>query len=278
MNHLPQEKKLVILTALVEGNSIRSVERMTGVHRDTIMRLIVRTGKLCQNFMSKTAKDLDCYRLELDEIWTFCQKKQNRLKNEEKNNDSLGDQFVFYAIDPMSKFVPTWIIGKRNSQNALVFIKQIKSTLNGNRPQIFTDAFPAYIDAIDEVFGCEVDYAMITKEYDSVHIGPGRYAPPRVSGCKKVIIIGNPNKENICTSYIERSNLTMRTLMRRFTRLSLGFSKKLENLKTAVALYFAYYNFCWIPRTTRVTPAMAVGITPSPWTIKELFENIANTN
>jgi len=224
--------------------------------------------------MSRTAKDLDCYRLELDEIWTFCRKKQNRLKNEEKNNDSLGDQFVFYAIDPMSKFVPTWIIGKRNSQNTLILIKQIKSTLNGMHPQISTDAFPAYIDAVDEVFGCEVDHAMITKEYDSVHIGPDRYAPPKVSGCKKVIIIGNPNKEYICTSYIERSNLTLPTLMRRFTRLSLEFSKKLENLKTAVALYFAYYNFCWIPRTTRVTPAMAVGITHSPWTINDLFEAI----
>ncbi len=271
MNKLQGEKQINILSALVEGNSIRSVERMTGVHR-----LIVRTGKLCQNFMSTIAKDLDCYRLELDEIWTFCRKKQNRLNDEEKRNDSIGDQFVFYAIEPTSKFVPTWVIGKRNSQNTLVFIKQIKSTLNGNRPQISTDSFPAYINAIDRVFGCDVDYAIITKDYDSVHTGPGRYSPPKVSGCKKVIIIGNPNREHICTSYIERSNLTMRTLMRRFTRLSLGFSKKLENLKTAVALYFAYYNFCWIPRTTRVTPAMAIGVTPSPWTMNDLFETISN--
>lgn len=278
MNKLRVEKQITILSALVEGNSIRSIERMTGVHRDTIMRLIVRTGKLCQSFMIKTAKDLDCYRLELDEIWTFCRKKQNRLKDEEKNDNSLGDQFVFYAIDPTSKFVPTWIIGKRNSQNALLFIKQVKRTLNGNRPQISTDAFPAYIDAVDEVFGCDVDYAMITKEYDSVHIGPGRYAPPKVSGCKKVIIIGRPNKKYICTSYVERSNLTMRTLMRRFTRLSLGFSKKLENLKTAVALYFAYYNFCWIPRTTKITPAMAIGITQSPWTMSDLYKVILDNN
>lgn len=182
MNRLKTEKQLTILSALVEGNSIRSVERMTGVHRDTIMRLLVRTGKLCQDFMNSKAIDLDCTRLELDEIWTFCRKKQNRLKKKEKYNRSLGDQFVFYAIDPVSKFVPTWTIGKRNSETAFIFIRQIKNTLNGNRPQISTDAFLPYINAVDEVFGCEVDYAIITKEYELDHIGPGRYAPPRVSG------------------------------------------------------------------------------------------------
>lgn len=147
--------------------------------------------------------------------------------------------------------------------------------MNGNRPQISSDAFRAYIDAIDIAFGCNVDYAMITKEYDSEHIGPGRYAPPKVAGCIKTVIMGNPIEKNICTSYIERSNLTMRTMMRRFTRLALGFSKKLENLKAAVALYFTYYNFCWIPRTTRITPAMAIGIKQSPWTMRDLFETIS---
>lgn len=125
-------------------------------------------------------------------------------------------------------------------------------------------------------FGCNVDYAMITKEYDAEHVGPGRYAPPRVAGCVKTVIMGNPVQENICTSYIEMSNLTMRTLMRRFTRLALGFSKKLTNLKSAVALYFTYYNFCWIPRTTRITPAMAVGITSTPWTMETLYKKISN--
>ena len=163
MNSLKESKQIAILTALVEGNSIRSVERMTGVHRDTIMRLLVQTGRLCQNFMDRMAIGLDCSRLELDEIWTFCRKKQNRLKEEEKYDDSLGDQFVFYAIDPISKFIPTWKVGKRNRENALVFIKKIKSTLNGNRPQISTDAFKAYIDAIDYVFGCNVDYARLQR-------------------------------------------------------------------------------------------------------------------
>jgi len=132
------------------------------------------------------------------------------------------------------------------------------------------------IRSIDNVFVCEVDYAIITKEYDTEHVGPGRYAPPKVSGCVKSVVMGNPNQEHICTSYIERSNLTMRTLMRRFTRLSLGFSKKLENLKTAVALYFTYYNFCWIPRTLRVTPAMSAKIVQSPWTMEDLYKKISN--
>jgi IS1 family transposase len=276
MNKLKEEQQIAILTALVEGNSIRSIERMTGTHRDTIMRLMVKTGILCQNFINKTAKDLDCARLELDEIWTFCRKKQNRLERQEKHDLSIGDQFVFYAIDPVSKFIPTWVIGKRNIINAIIFTNQLKNTLNGNRPQISSDAFKAYIDAIDIAFGCNVDYAMITKEYDLEHVGPGRYAPPKVSGCVKTVIMGNPNQEHICTSYVERANLTMRTFMRRFTRLALGFSKKLENLKASVALFFTYYNFCWIPRTLRITPAMAIGLVSSPWIIKDLFEKITN--
>jgi IS1 family transposase len=276
MNKLKEEQQIAILTALVEGNSIRSIERMTGTHRDTIMRLMVKTGILCQNFINKTAKDLDCARLELDEIWTFCKKKQNRLERQEKHDLSIGDQFVFYAIDPVSKFIPTWVIGKRNIINAIIFTNQLKNTLNGNRPQISSDAFKAYIDAIDIAFGCNVDYAMITKEYDLEHVGPGRYAPPKVSGCVKTVIMGNPNQEHICTSYVERANLTMRTFMRRFTRLALGFSKKLENLKASVALFFTYYNFCWITRTLRITPAMAIGLVSSPWIIKDLFEKITN--
>lgn len=143
MNKLRRDKQIAILSALVEGNSIRSIERMTGVHRDTIMRLSVQTGIQCQNFMNKMAKDLDCTRLELDEIWTFCKKKQTRLEKQEKYDLSIGDQFVFYAIDPINKFIPTWQIGKRNLGNAIVFTRQLKNTLNGNRPQISSDAFKA---------------------------------------------------------------------------------------------------------------------------------------
>ena len=274
MNVLKEDKQVTILKMLVEGNSIRSTERITGVHRDTIMRLLLRIGKACRYFMDKEMKDLECQRLELDEIWSFVRKKQNRLTKREKRNKSIGDQYVFYAIDPVSKLIPVWIIGKRDKQTALKFMRKLKNSLNGCRPQISSDAFPPYPDVIDLVFGCEVDYAVITKEYAYEHIGPGRYAPPKVSGCVRSIKMGNPDKNKICTSYVERHNLNMRIFLRRFTRLSLGFSKKLENLEAAVALYFAYYNYCWISRTTRVTPAMEAGITDKLWTMEKLYKSI----
>ena len=182
---------------------------------------------------------------------------------------------MFYGIDPRTKLIPTWVVGKRNARNTLKFIERLDGTLNGVRPQISTDAFSPYVDAIEEVFGANVDYGVVIKEYESVAVGPGRYAPPRVRKVKKTIHQGNPFKRDICTSHVERHNLTIRTFMRRFTRLSLGFSKKLENLKAAVALHFAYYNFCWIPRTTGVTPAMRAGIVNKPWTIKELLQAVA---
>jgi IS1 family transposase len=271
MNRLKEEKQIAILSMLVEGNSIRSIERMTGVHRDTIMRLMVRVGERCQAFMDATMKNLGCTRLELDEIWTFCGKKQLRLSEREKRCDLLGDQYVFYGIDPVTKLIPTWTIGKRDNDNTVRFVKQLKGSLNGVRPQISTDAFFAYVEAIEMAFGSDVDYASIAKEYESVPVGPGRYAPPRVSGTVKRVYQGKPNSKYICTSYVERHNLTIRTFMRRFTRLSLGFSKKMANLRAAVALHFAYYNFCWIPRTTGVTPAMQAGITNYPWTLGELL-------
>ena len=274
MNRLKPEKQIMVLSLLVEGNSIRSTERITGVHRDTIMRLVVRIGNQCQIFMDSTMKNLECERLELDEIWTFCRKKQLRLTKHEKRIRSIGDQWVFYGIDPITKAIPIWVVGKRNARNTLRFIKKMKGSLNGVNPQISTDQFAPYIDAIETVFGCDVDYAMIRKEYKSVPVGPGRYAPPRVKKTIRTICQGDPDEDYICTSYVERHNLTIRTFMRRFTRLSLGFSKKLENLKAAVALHFAYYNFCWIPRTTRVTPAMRAGIANRPWTIGSLLAHV----
>jgi IS1 family transposase len=275
MNRLKPEKQIAVLSMLVEGNSVRSTERVTGIHRDTIIRLMVRVGSQCERFMQETMTDLDCSRLELDEIWTFCRKKQLRLTKKEKRDETLGDQYVFYAIDPVTKLIPTWVVGKRNAENTVDFVRQLKGCLNGVRPQVSTDGYPPYIDAVDLAFGCDVDYAMITKEYETVPVGPGRYAPPRVSRTKRYVCQGKPDKRYICTSYVERHNLTIRTFTRRFTRLSLGFSKKIENLKAAVALHFAYYNFCWIPRTTGVTPAMKAGIAESPWSLSLLTERVS---
>ena len=215
-------------------------------------------------------RNLDIDRLELDEIWTFCGKKQKRLTGLEKRNPLLGDQYVFYAIDPVSKLVPVWDIGKRDIFTTQDFVIRLKRALNGNRPQISSDAFSPYYHVIDEVFNHKVDYAIIHKEYSSVWIGRGRYAPPHVSGIKKRVSIGNPDERYICTSYIERANLTLRTMQRRFTRLSLGFSRKMENLIAATSLHFAYYNFCWTVRTTGKTPAMAANVTDKVWKIKDL--------
>jgi len=276
MNRLKPQRQIEILSMLVEGNSIRSIERLTGVHRDTIIRLLVATGGCCSRFTDRVMKNLDCQYLEIDEIWSFVRKKQSRLAANEKFDNAIGDQYVFYGIDPVTKLIPAWTVGKRDGQTVLEFVRRLKGSLNGCRPQISSDAFLPYPDVIDQSFGCHVDYAIITKKYETEHIGPGRYAPPKVSGCTKTIMMGNPNKDKICTSYVERNNLTMRTFLRRFTRLSLGFSKKLENLEAAVALYFAYYNFCWISRTTRVTPAMEAGLTNDPWDMKKLVEAISN--
>lgn len=275
MNRLKEEKQIAILSMLVEGNSIRSVERMTGVHRDTIMRLMVRTGERCQAFMETKMRNLGCERLELDEIWTFCGKKDRLRERREVNGPERGDQFVFYAIEPETKLIPAWHVGKRDSENTFEFVKKVKASLNGVKPQVSTDAFAPYSAVIPRVFEYKVNYGTIVKQYGTEAVGLGRYAPPCVKGVSKKAQWGHPDDRQICTSYIERHNLTIRTFMRRFTRLSLGFSKKLENLKAAVALHFAYYNFCWIPRTTRVTPAMEAGITKRPWSLGELLEGVS---
>ncbi len=271
MNRLKEDKQIAILSMLVEGNSLRSIERMTGVHRDTIMRLMVKVGERCQVFMEAKMRNLECSRLELDEIWTFCGKKDRRKEGKEVNGIERGDQFVFYAIDPETKLIPAWHVGKRDKVNTFEFVKRVKASLNGVKPQVSTDAFAPYRVAIPWLFDYKVDYGTIVKQYGTEAVGLGRYAPPCVKGATRTAQWGHPQDKYICTSYIERHNLTIRTFMRRSTRLSLGFSKKLENLKAAVALHFAYYNFCWIPRTTRVTPAMEAGMANRPWSMRELY-------
>jgi len=271
MNVTPKEKQIHILAALVEGNSIRSTERMTGVHRDTIMRLLVRIGKKCEAVSDKHIKDFHCHRLEADEIWTFVHKKEQRLRGRERLNPEIGDQFVYVALEPETKLVPTYLIGKRNVQTTFQFIKNLKKKLNGNgRIQLTTDGFGAYINAIELVFGADIDYAQLIKVFASSIVGPGRYAPPHVAEIISNIIIGNPLVEHVCTSYVERQNLSMRMEMRRFTRLTNAFSKKLENLKAAVSLHFWHYNFKRIHRTLKCTPAMEAGIADHVWEWDEL--------
>jgi IS1 family transposase len=271
MNALKPEKKLAVLSALVEGNSIRSTERMTGVHRDTIMRLLVEVGDRCQMILDERMRDFHSRLIQADEIWTYCRCKQQRLADEEQNNPELGDQYVFVALDAESKLIPLFVVGKRDTVTAHRFIDGLRQRLNGNgRVQLTTDGFRAYLTAVEEFFGNDVDYAQLVKVYGSEPAGDGRYAPPKVTEVVSTPITGNPDPRHISTSYVERQNLTIRMMCRRFTRLTNAFSKKLANLKAALALHFAYYNFCRIHQTLRVTPAMAAGVTDRIWNLQDL--------
>ena len=272
MNVLKMEKKLAVISALVEGNSIRSIERMTGVHQDTITRLLIRVGEKCTDILDQHLRSFRSHLIQVDEIWTFVRKKERRLTDEEKLNAEIGDQYVFVALDAESKLIPSYMVGKRDGQTALRFMLDLQNRLTGNgRIQLTSDGFRAYLDAVEQAFGSEIDYAQLVKLYSAENPGPGRYSPPRVSEVISTVINGNPNPSLISTSYVERQNLTMRMAIRRFTRLSNGFSKKLANLKAAVALHFAYYNFVRIHRTLRVTPAMEAGVTNRLWELADLI-------
>ncbi len=271
MRVIERERKVAIIHALCNGMSLRATARTLNTHRTAIQDLLVRVGANCERLMAEHMRKVECRYLEADEIWTFVGKKERRLKGEEKLNFELGDQYVFFAIDRETKLIPAWALGKRTTRTALDFLNRLKGTLNGQRPHISTDDWRGYEDAIERVFGMNVDYGTVHKQYVASNPGPGRYSPPRVSGVVKRSRKGNPNYFMVSTSIVERNNLTIRTFQRRFTRLALGFSRKLLNLRAAVALQMAYWNFVWIPRTLRVTPAMAAGITSSPWEVDTLL-------
>lgn len=272
MNVLKADKKLAVISALIEGNSIRSTERMTEVHRDTIMRLLINVGEKCSTILDQNLKGFHSKLIEADEIWTFVRKKERRLTDEEQLNREIGDQYVFVALDAETKLVPTFLVGKRDGETALKFMTELQSRLTGNgRIQLTTDGLRAYIDAVEQTFGADIDYAQLVKLYSAENPGPGRYSPPRVSEVISTVINGNPDPSRICTSYVERQNLTMRMAIRRFTRLTNAFSKKLVNLKAALALHFAHYNFVRIHRTLKVTPAMEAGITAKLWELSDLI-------
>lgn len=272
MNTLNEEKKRAILSLLVEGNSIRSIERITGVHRDTILRLMKSVGAKCQQILDQDMKNLNCREIECDEIWTYVAKKQKKLTPEEEGGEK-GDQYVFVALDPRTKLIPIFTVGKRSGYTAMIFMQELQRRI-ANRFQLTTDSFTGYFDAVDRVFGADIDYAQLQKIYTGN--GDGRregYSPSDIRGVEIIELLGKPKKQNICTSYVERQNLTIRMQMRRFTRLTNAFSKKLENLKFALALHFFYYNFMRIHQTLRITPAMASGITNRIWNWDELLVN-----
>jgi IS1 family transposase len=270
MNILKSEKQEMVIKGLVEGSSIRSIERMTGVHRDTIMRLMVSVGNTCEKIMDTTMRNLTCKDIEVDEVWSYVGKKQRHVGIND-DPDKVGDFYTFIALDAETKLIPVHKVGKRDLPTAQAFISDLSFRLS-NRIQISSDKLKVYVDAIEVAFGANVDYAQIVKSYEAEPIGPGRYSPPKVISVLKEYIMGNPDFSKICTSFVERQNLTVRMQMRRFTRLTNAFSKKLENLKAAVALHFAHYNFVRIHGTLRMTPAMAAGVTKELWSVRDLIE------
>jgi len=268
-NHLAPEKQALALNALAEGSSIRSIERITGVHRDTIMRLGVRAGKTCQRFLDEHMQNLDCKTIEVDEIWGFIGKKKRNVKPSDL--PGMGDAWTFVALDAETKIVPNFLVGRRDVKTATAFLSDLEGRLK-NRVQLSTDSLNAYIQAVENSFGGEVDYGQIVKSYSSEN--QGKYSPPEVVAVKKSVFVGKPNAANISTSYVERQNLTMRMHCRRLTRLTNAFSKKLDNFKAAIALHFWYYNFAKVHRTIRTTPAMAAGVVSSMLTMTDLVEMI----
>ena len=275
MNKLDVSEQATVISALVEGNSIRSVERMTGIHRDTIMRLMVRVADGCDRLLDEMMRGLTCPRLQLDEIWAYVGMKQKTARRLGKT-DEFGDLYTFVAIDADSKLVPCWHVGHRTADDTVLFVNDLRDRIV-NRPQITTDAFRPYYGAIGMAFNRNVDYAQLIKVFASeLNEGRGRYSPPIMLKCEREEIIGRPDPDHISTSYVERQNLTMRMQMRRFTRLTNGFSKKRANHAAAVALHFAHYNLVRVHKTLKMTPAMAHGISDHIWTVGELLERISN--
>jgi len=237
------------------------------VHRDTICRLLVEVGEGCAKIMDERMRDLSCRRIQVDEIWGFVGKKQRWITPQDDRN-RLGDMWTFVALDPDTKLVPAYRVGKRTRPHAVAFMTDLSERL-ANRVQLSSDALNTYVDAVERAFGADVDYGQAVKFYEAEPIGPGRYSPPRVVDQQKIVIAGSPDQAHISTSLVERQNLTMRMSMRRFTRLTNAFSKKVENLKAAVSLHFCHYNFVRLHKTLRITPAMAAGVDNRLWSLVE---------
>lgn len=267
--YVPQEKAVLALRLLLEGNSIRSTERITELDRNTIMSLLVKAGERCQSLMDDRMRNLSLKHIQIDEIWTFVQKKNRRVRK--GDSPEIGDQWVFVAIDADTKLIPAFHVGKRHLEDTRTFLWNLYARIEG-RTQITTDGLNHYRAGIPDTFGLDVDFAQLVKLFGDFGQGPdARYSPSKLTEVISKVRSGDPDPDHISTSFVERQNLTMRMAIRRFTRLTNAFSKKLLNLKAAVALHFAYYNFCRVHSSLRVTPAMEAGLTDHVWTIAELL-------
>jgi IS1 family transposase len=269
MNRLTDKKRSQIVAALVEGNSLRAKSRMTGASKVTILRLLESFGEACAAYQDKELRNLSCKRIQCDEIWQFCYAKQKNVPADKQGEFGYGDVWTWAAMCADSKLIVTWAIGTRGASTAFEFMHDLAGRL-AHRVQLTTDGHRVYLNAVESAFGSEIDYAMLVKIYGNDRENEARYSPAECIDCKPIAITGRPDPRHISTSYIERQNLTMRMGMRRFTRLTNGFSKKIENHGHAIALHYMHYNFCRVHQTLRVTPAMEAGITDHVWKIEEV--------
>jgi len=270
MNTLNNKQRAQLIAVLVEGNSLRATARICDVAFTTVLKFIPQIGMVCAEYQDKAFHNLKCKRVQCDEIWSFCYAKQKNVPKEKRGLFGYGDVWTWVAMDAETKLVPSFMVGNRDAQSAKMFIDDLSSRL-ANRVQLTTDGNKVYLEAVEGAFGCEVDYAMLVKMYESTQ-EETRYSPASCTGCKATTITGNPDLKHISTSYIERQNLTMRMGMRRFTRLTNAFSKKIENHAFHLALHYMYYNFVRIHKTLRMTPAMKAGVTDHLWTVEEIVE------
>lgn len=268
---LPLDKAENALRLLLEGMSVRSVERITSIHRDTILRLLVLAGERCQRLIETRIKGLEVRDVQVDEIWGYVGKKEGHKWNHEKDIPDIGDAYCFIAIERETKLVLTYHLGKRDALSTDKFIYKLALATGQNRYQLTSDGWKAYVKAVQMFLGGRVHFAQLVKVYGASREGEQRYSPAEVVDAVPCIVFGNPDRDKICTSHVERQNLSIRMGMRRMTRLTNAFSKKWENLEAAYSLWFAYYNFCRKHQTLRVTPAMESNLTDHVWTIRELL-------
>lgn len=269
MNKLTIEERAKILQLLCEGMSIRAITRLTGASKNTVAKLLIDAGKACATYHDANVRDVKADRVQVDEIWSFTHAKQKNVAAAKAAPDHAGHTWTWTAIDADSKMIVSYLVGGRDAEYAMWFMDNLASRL-ANRVQLTSDGHRAYLEAVEGAFGCDVDYAQLVKMYGATATAPGRYSPAECTGIKKIRREGNPDIDHVSTSYVERQNLTMRMHMRRFTRLTNAFSKKVENHAHAVALHMMYYNFVRIHKTLRVTPAMAAGVADRLWEITDI--------
>jgi IS1 family transposase len=271
MNRLPLEKRVQVLSALCEGASIRATVRMTGVAKDTVIKLLCDVGDACDEYQYENLRNLQCARIQCDEVWSFCHTKERNLKRELRGSASVGDMWTWTAIDPDSKLVVSWHLGKRFREDGLRFIDDLASRISSENVQITTDGFGAYETAIEKLFP-RADHGSEVKVYGRIPYegADTKYSPMVVTETIRTAVWGAPDPDHITTAHVERNNLTMRMHMRRFTRLTNAFSKKAQNHARALALYFMYYNFVRKHSSVKTTPAIAAGVTNRSWTLHDL--------